>query len=343
MLNGGCSDEQAGKQAAPPRPVVVMEAHEEQIANRVEALGTAQANESIDITPHAVGVIDEIRFKDNQQVKKGDVIVQLDKDEEEAQLSAATAQLAEHVREIARLKRLLAKRAAAQRDFDTRVTQAEVARDTISEIKARIDDLTLKAPFDGVLGIRHASPGALVQPGQVITTLDAIDPIKLDFSVPAVYLTKLAIGATIEAEGDALPGQQFTGTVASIDSRIDPVTRSILMRALIDNPKGLIRPGMLMRVTLLEEKRQALVVPEESVTQKEQAHYLSIVKPDNTVEIRKVKIGNRQPGRVEITDCLKAGEKVVVRGMGFLRPGQKVTIESTWKGIREQQFSDESN
>jgi len=333
----GCGGDES-KAKPPAKQVVVLTAYHQAIADRVEALGTTQSNESIDITPNTTGIIDKIEFTDGQSVQKGDTLVLLELDEERAQLAAAKAQLAEHVREIARLKKLLEKRAAAQREYEQTLTLAEVARNTIKEIESRIDDKTLKAPFDGVVGIRRLSPGALVQPGQIITTLDQTDPIKLDFSVPATYLARLVVGATVEAEGDALPGEPFTGKLASIDTRIDPVTRSILLRALLDNPGGRIKPGMLMRVTLLEDQRQALVVPEESVTQKEQDHFLDIVRPDNTVDHRKVEIGLRLPGLVEISGGLAVGEKVIVRGMGFVKPGQKVQIEATWTTIRDHQF-----
>ena len=191
----------------------------------------------------------------------------------------------------------------------------------------------MRAPFDGVLGIRRMSPGQLVQPGQVITTLDDIDPIKLDFSVPAVHLPQLAVGTPIIATADARPGQKFYGHIDVIDSRIDAATRSILLRAVIANPAGLIKPGMLMQVILLERQRQAVVVPEESIVQRDDDHFITVVDQESRASERKVAIGERQPGIVEVKEGLEAGEMFVVRGMRFVRTGDKVIVKEVWEDI----------
>ncbi|MCF7821290.1 MAG: efflux RND transporter periplasmic adaptor subunit [Mariprofundaceae bacterium] len=339
LLFSACGEQGDSSRKAPVKPVVVLKAYAFTLNDQVEALGTAQANESITITAKISGRLEKIAFNDGQQVKKGDVIAVLDQDEEQAQLMAAEVQLAEHVREVKRLQTLLARKAAAMRDLDERKTLAAVTASNVSEIKARISELTLKAPFDGKIGIRRVSPGALVQPSQVITTLDQIDPIKLDFSIPSTMLQGLQVGDRIEARADALQGQVFIGTISATDSRVDPLTRSILLRAIIDNARGQLIPGMLMRVTILANERQALMVPEECVTQKQDKHYLTLVDTDGKAEIRPVSIGARQRGLTEILDGLTAGELVVVRGMGFVKPGTKLQVTETWDRIKDSQFS----
>lgn len=337
VLIAGCGAPEDG--ARPKRgaqPVVVMKAASMGIATRVEALGTARSNESIDITSNATDIIRQIRFADGQQVRKGDIIVLLDQGQEQAQLSAARARLAEHRREEQRLETLLQKKAAARREYDERLTLIEVTRSEIEELEALRSDRTLRAPFDGVLGIRRMSPGQLVQPGQVITTLDDIDPVKLDFSVPAIHLPELAVGTPIIATADARPGERFSGHVDVIDSRIDSTTRSILLRAIISNSDGLIKPGMLMHVTLLERQRQAVVVPEECIVQRKEDHFITVVEKDNRASERKVSIGERQPGIVEITAGVEVGEMIVVRGMRFVRTGDKVTIQEVRESIPGQ-------
>ena len=334
LFLAGCGEAENGKRnKRGDRPVVTMQAARMNIATRVEALGTAQSFESIDITSSATDTIREIRFADGQQVKKGDIIALLDQEEEEAQLAAANARLAEHRRERQRLESLLQKKAAARREYDERLTLIEVTKREIEQIEARIGDRTLRAPFDGVLGLRRMSPGQLVQPGQAITTLDDIDPIKLDFTVPAIHLPELATGTPIIATADARPGERFSGDIDVIDSRIDPATRSILLRAVIANPSGLIKPGMLMHVTLLERQRQAIVVPEESIVQKQDDHFLTVVDKENRVSERKVTIGERQPGLVEVVEGLEVGEMFVVRGMRFVRAGDKVIVKEVWESI----------
>jgi len=338
LLVPACGEQQESARKVPARPVVVLKSYAMPLSDRMEALGTAQANESITITATVAGRLEEIAFRDGQQVHKGDVIARLDQDEERAQLVAAEVQLAEHAREVKRLQTLLARKAAATRELDERKTLAAVTASSIQQIKARIDELTLRAPFDGKIGIRRVSPGALIQPGQVITTLDEVDPIKLDFSIPATMLQGLKPGDRIEAHADALGDEVFTGTVSATDSRIDPLTRSMLIRAMIANPDGKLIPGMLMRVSLLANERQAMVVPEESITQRQDKHYLTLVTADGKAELREVEPGLRRDGLVEIKHGLAADERVVVRGMGFVKSGQAVSISETWDRIRSSQF-----
>ena len=321
------------------KAVVVLKAHAVLLSDRMEALGTAQANESITITSKLAGKLESISFSDGQKVHKGDILARLDQDEEQAQLVTAEVQLAEHAREVKRLQTLLARKAAATRDMDERKTLLAVTASNIVQIKARISELTLTAPFDGKIGIRRISPGALIQPGQVITTLDETDPIKLDFNIPSTMLQDLKLGDRIEARADALGDQVFIGTINATDSRIDPLTRSMLLRAVIANPDGRLIPGMLMRVTLLANQRMALIVPEESVTQKEDKHFITLVSPEGKAVVRTVEPGLRRDGIVEIRQGLSAGERVVVRGMGFVKPGQAVSVNETWEELRDSQFS----
>jgi len=338
-LISACDGQADKTKISAAKPVVVLKAYSMPLSDQTQSLGTAQANESITITSKLAGRLEKIAFDDGQQVHKGDVIAQLDQDEELAQLEAASVQLAEHSREVKRLQELLARRAAATRELDERKTLLALTASNIEQIRARISELTLKAPFDGKIGIRRVSPGALIQPGQVIATLDQVNPIKLDFSIPANMLQGLKVGDRIEAQADALGDQVFTGTVSATDSRVDPLTRSMLMRAIIENPDGRLIPGMLMRVTLMANQRDALMVPEEGLTQKQEKHFLTLVTPDGNAELRSVQPGLRRDGLVEITRGLNAGEMVVVRGMGFVKPGAPVSISESWERIRDSQFS----
>lgn len=337
LLLSGCSSDEA--QQRPIKPVVVLKAYTTTLHDRTEVLGTAGANESIDITAKVSGRLDEVLFKDGQKVRKGDVIVRLDQSEEQAQLSSAKAQFKEHQREIRRLELLLQNRAAAKRDLDERKTLIAMAAGTVTEIQARIDELTLRAPFDGTLGIRRISPGSLVQSGQIITTLDADNPIKLDFSIPATSIRGIQAGTPIIAVADTDPSLRINGSISALDSRIDPATRSVLARAIIANPEGKLIPGMLMRITILQNERKALIVPEESITQKQEKHFLTVVNNESQATIRAVVIGTRQDGIVEIREGLAEGDLVVVRGMGFVKPGQEISISETWETIRDSQFS----
>jgi membrane fusion protein (multidrug efflux system) len=309
-------------------PIVATRLIKKEIYDSVNALGTASANESIDITANATEKISSIEFEDGQQVKKGDVIVVLEQHEEQAQLKAAQVQLAEHKRELSRLKSLIAQKAASKREYDERKTLIGIAEQEAKEIQARIEERTLRAPFDGVVGLRRLSVGGLVMPGEIITTLDDVDPIKLNFNVPDVYLSSLSTGMPIEAKSSSLGKNTFMGTIAKVDTRVDPVTRSVVVRALIPNENGHISPGVLMQVDLIKNKRKAIIAPEEAVFQKQEDHFVWAIDENTmTVSQQKVQVGVRRPGIIEIASGLDAGALIVLRGIDHVREGQKISIQ----------------
>jgi membrane fusion protein (multidrug efflux system) len=182
----------------------------------------------------------------------------------------------------------------------------------------------ITAPFDGVLGFRQVSPGTLVTPGTMIATLDDVSTIKLDFSVPETYLANVAPGLAVSARSAAYPDTEFEGTVASVDSRVDPVTRAVIVRATLPNPGAKLRPGMLLSVQLRKPARDALVLPEIALVQTGERASVFRVKADNSVEQVDVVTGARRRGEVEIVEGLAAGERIVVEGTVKLRPGAKV-------------------
>jgi membrane fusion protein (multidrug efflux system) len=174
--------------------------------------------------------------------------------------------------------------------------------------------------------------GALIEPGDLITTLDDDRVMKLDFTVPAIHLAALRQGLAIEARSPSYDGQIFTGRVDSIGSRIDPATRAIVVRAILDNSEKLLKPGLLMNVTLQKNPRDALIVPEEALIPSGRTNYVFVVQPDASppvAERREVQIGTRRIGEVEIVSGVKAGEFVVIHGTQRVRPGQPVDIIAT--------------
>lgn len=328
------SSTQSGRGAS-GTPVEVLRVYRDTIYDNVESLGTTRAYESIDVTSNVAETVAAIHFDDGDTVKQGDLLALLSQQEEQAQLAAAKARMTENQRELKRLENLLKNRAAAQREYDERLTQIEITRRGAEEIEARIADRTLRAPFDGVLGIRRVSVGALVQPGEIITTLDDVSQMRLDFTVPSIYLDSLQPGVPIEAQRDGINDEMFRGQISSVNSRIDPITRSVLVRAILPNESGVLRPGLLMRVTLLRNRRDALITAEESVFLRGQSHFVLVVpEGGGKVEQRRVHIGMRRPGMVEILDGLAEGELVVTRGINMVAEGQEVSIAETWERIR---------
>jgi membrane fusion protein (multidrug efflux system) len=300
----------------PPVPVTVVTVEEQAFSDRVSALGTLLAWESVDITASVSQIITDIRFEDGQQVVAGDVLALLKQDEEQAILRELQESLKDASREVRRLENLARQNQVAQTELDRARTQAEITRHRIEQVRARIQDRTIVAPFSGVLGLREVSEGALVTPGQRLTTLDDISRMRLEFSVPATRLGFLATGREVTARTSAFD-RAFEGVVSAIDSRIDPVARSVTARAVLENSDNLLRPGLLMEVELRGAARRALLVPEESLQSRATEHFVWQLRGESAHRVP-VGIGSRIPGWVEVTSGLEAGDRVVQDGVGRL-------------------------
>jgi membrane fusion protein (multidrug efflux system) len=195
----------------------------------------------------------------------------------------------------------------------------------VAAARSRLADTVIRAPFNGRVGLRRVSVGGLVAPGTVITTLDDTSTIKLDFTVPERVVAAMKPGLTLEAKSVAYPGQVFEGKVASVDSRVDPSTRSVTVRAILPNDKGLLKPGMFMNVRLSRGTADVLVVPEESLLP-EQGDVFVYVVQDGKAGKRKIQTGQRSVGNVQVTDGLQPGELVVTEGTQKLREGASVEV-----------------
>lgn len=318
-----------GQGTSKPKHVIVAPVVVKQISDRVEALGTARATESVNVTSNVTEKITRIDFEDGQQVKAGAILAVLDQAEEQAELKRAQAFRGERKLALQRLQQLEERQLTSPDEIDRTRLELEQADASITGIKTRISDRVIRAPFDGIVGLRNISVGALVETGDLIATLDDTRQIKLDFSVPSVFLTELKPGLKIRARAVALDDREYMGEVKSIDSRVDPVTRSIQVRALLPNPDGSIIPGILMQVDLLRNTRQALVIPEASLLPLADKQYVMLrVDKDgkDTVEKKQVHIGLRLPGYVEIINGLSEGEQVVTHGNSKVRPGDVLDV-----------------
>jgi len=300
----------------PPVPVTVIRAEVREFQDEASALGTLRAWESVDISASVSQIVTDIGFEDGQQVAKGDVLALLKQDAERATLRELQASLQDARREVSRLENLARKNQVAQTELDKARTQQEIIRHQIEAVEARIADRTIVAPFSGVLGLRQVSEGALVTPGQRLTTLDDVSRMRLEFTVPATLLGFLRPGQEVEARTPAFD-RVFPGVITAIDSRIDPVARSVASRATLENEDQLLRPGLLMEVTVRGEKRQTLLVPEESLQSRATQHYVWKIH-DNTAVRTAVRIAGRVPGWVEIVAGLEEGDLVVRDGVGRL-------------------------
>ncbi len=306
--------------------VIVSEAEVISLPLTIEALGTARANESIEIRPLVSQRIVAIRFEEGEHVEAGRVLVQLQSAEARAEVASAKATLAESTSQLRRAQKLYETKAVSTSELDQRLTRRDADQAALDAAEARLADTQVTAPFAGVLGLRNVSLGSYVTPDDVITTLDDTDPIKLDFAVPETVLARLEPGLSIVAKNAAWPGIDFEGRVESIDTRVDPVSRTLTVRALIPNAEERLRPGMFLTVTLLRDDVQALVVPETAIVPERSRRFVFVVGPDDIVERREVNTGRRKPGLVEVTGGLSAGEIVVVEGTQKAIPGRAVRV-----------------
>ena len=317
--------------------VIVAKAAPEAWSDRTEALGTLRANESVVVTANVTETISAIHFDDGQRVAAGDVLVEMTSSEEQALLEEVRARVAEAERQFDRVQSLTASGSASVSLLDERRRDLDTARASLVAVESRLKDRLVKAPFAGVLGLRDISLGALVEPGDVITTLDDDRVMKLDFPVPSVFLASLAPGLAIEAQAPALGERIFAGEIAAVDTRVDPVTRSVQVRALLPNPDRLLRPGLLMRVELLRNPRQGLSIPESALLHRGEQHFVLVLTDGSdapTPERRQVDVGARRPGFVEVVSGLSAGERVITHGADKAKPGEPVTVLAVDDGSR---------
>jgi membrane fusion protein, multidrug efflux system len=327
----------AAQPAMPPTAVIVERVASQALADPLEALGTLRANETVRITATVSDVITQVNFEDGQTVRAGDVLVQLADTEETALLAEAESEAEEAKLQHERVVRLVAQGNAPEALLDERRRQWRAAEARADAVRSRLRERTIRAPFGGHVGLRQVSPGTLVVPGDVITTLVDDSRMKLDFTVPSLYLATVRRGTPIEATTPVFPNRRFAGEVTSIDSTIDPVTRSITVRAILPNePRDLV-PGMLMTLNLLRNERVALLVSEEAIVPRGQDTFVMVVdtstEPYQAAQ-RQVEIGARVPGRVEVVTGLSAGELVITHGALKLRPGSPVRIHAENDGSR---------
>ncbi len=312
-------------------PVLTAKVAKENYALDLDAIGTVRAFESIDISSNVTETVTQLSFNDGDFVKKGTLLALLSDAEEQAMLASARATLAEEEREIERLKNLVKDGAAPEARLAERKTLADIAKQKIFEAEARLTDRRITAPFDGWLGLRRISVGALVTPGAIIASLDKIDVVKIDFSVPETYLGSVKAGTLIEARTDTDRERKYAGKVSHLDSRIDPVTRSIPTRAEVLNPDLALKPGMLVMVRLVVEPKFSLSIPERALVPVGAKAFVFSIQDAKAKRIE-VKTGRRKPGFVEIQSGLNEGQMIIADGIVGLQDGATVKVAGDYGG-----------
>lgn len=335
---GGKSDakppQASGTQAAPAGPpAMAVEAARVQTGTgrlEVTAVGSLEANESTVIRSEIAGRITAIRFKEGERAKKGSVLLTINSEEFQAQLNQIKAVVELNEMNFERAKQLRPEGLIAERAYDEAESRLKESEASLSLAQVRLDKSILRAPFSGQLGLRQVSPGDFVQPGQAIVNLEDTDSIKVDFRVPEIYLNRIEDGQLIQVGVDVYPNRLFEGKIYAIDSRIDNATRTVLVRARVPNPAGVLRPGMFARVTLLlGERENAVFVPEQAVVPMGGDKFVYRVV-DGKAVLTKVRLGLRKEGRVEVVEGIGPEETVITAGQMKLFDGAPVmTVGAT--------------
>ncbi len=313
-------------------PVEVAEVTVQPAKKTVFAVGTLESSQSVIVRAEVSGRVAELNLPEGQVVKLGHVLVRLDASMERAQLQQARAALDLARANFKRADELMKRGSGTVRTLDEAVSQLKVEEATVALMAAQLEKLTVVAPFDGVLGLKHVSVGDYLGPGAEIINLEMIDPLRVEFRVPELFLPAVAVGNKVSLAIDAFPGREFTGEVYAIDPLIDKAGRAIVMRARIANPKGELKPGLFARVTLeLTSNPSAIFVPEESLVPIGDTRFVFKVvdkevdgKTSKVVAFVPVKTGTRGHGQVEISVGLAPKDVVVTAGVLKIYEGAAV-------------------
>jgi len=303
--------------------VAPAEAHELGIV--LEAVGTTRAQRSVDIVPHAEGRIVEADIAAGREVTAGTVLARLDDDIERASLAEAEATLDERSAALDRAETLLRSSNMSQATADQIRSEVAKAKAAVDRARRHLSDREVRAPFDGVLGITSIDVGARVDTDTVLTSLDDLAAVEIEFSLPETVYGQIAEGQPVSAETAAFPGRIFKGEVVAVDSRIDQTSRAFKVRARLPNEARTLPAGMFMRLSLSLGEREVVAVTDEAILVEGGGAFIFVVEDGKAVR-RRVTTGLRRGGMVEITEGVKAGEKVIARGIQSLRDGIKVNI-----------------
>jgi membrane fusion protein (multidrug efflux system) len=320
-----------GQKGGPPggfaTHVIAVKALREAITERLRVVGTVLANEAVDLKSEVDGRIVAIHFEEGQQVKDGQVLLSLDAGETEAMLAEAEASQRWAQSKWQRASELLKNRTMSQQEADEARAQFDMSAAKVVQIRERLRDLTIKAPFSGVIGARQVSPGQVVSRETIVAKLSDLDPVKVEGNVPERFLALARTGASFQLSIAAFPSETFAGEVYFVAPQIDPVSRTALVKARVANPDLRLKPGMFASAELtLQVKQNALAIPEAALMPQGENFAVIVVDEQMTATMRPVKPGIRTAGRVEIVEGLREGETVVVEGWQKTRPGGKVVF-----------------
>ena len=324
-------------QPQPPAAVQAVEVEAVSWQGGLQAVGSFTAVSGVDVTSEISGTVSEISFESGQRVEQGDVLVQLEDSVDQAALQALIADQELARVQFARYAELLPERAAARSQYDEAKANYEAAQARVAEQEARNRKKTIRAPFAGVVGLRRVDIGEYIAAGTPIVRLTALKPIYADYTGAERDLPQLEVGRTVEVEVGAYPERTFTGEITAIDTDVNPGSRSVDVRATLDNTEELLRPGMFAQVRTLDpQEKRVLTLPRTAISFNTYGDYVYRIERSDQDQLvanqQQVSTGQTRDGRVAILEGLDAGDRVVAAGLLKLRNGQPVEIRDQGVG-----------
>jgi membrane fusion protein (multidrug efflux system) len=326
------------KMVPPPETVSSAVVKEEDWAPVLSAIGSISPVQGAVISTELPGTVAEVPFESGATVKKGDLLVRLDTSSEEAQLRSADADTELARADAARARDLTGRRVISKAELDSAEGKFKQKSAMTENMRAVIAKKTIRAPFDGVAGIRSVNVGQMINAGQQVVPLQALDQVFADFALPQQHFAKLSPGLEVRVTTDAVPGRVFTGKLTAINSMVDVATRNVSLQATLENPDHTLRPGMFAKVdVVLPEKHKSVVIPGSAISYAPFGDSVFVIekkkdpktgKESQLIRQQFVRVGEARGDFVSITTGLKAGETVVGTGVFKLRNGMAVTINN---------------
>ena len=317
----------------PPATVAAAEVQTERWQPYLSAVGSLVATQGIPVTTEVAGKVSEIHFESGQQVESGTLLLQLDESVEQAELAGIIAERRLAELQYKRREGLLDTKTISRSDVDEARLRLENATAQLATKRALIEKKRITAPFSGWLGIRQVDLGEYLQPGTTTVVLEALDPIYADFSLPERYLDQISVGQPVKIAVQAFPDESFSGQISAMNPGIDPGSRSLRIRATLENPQARLRPGMFAEVrAVLPERSAVLTLPQTAITYNPYGDSVFVIQQGEagtSVQRRQIETGNVRNGRIEIVSGLEDGERVVTIGHVKLRNGQAVVVDNT--------------
>lgn len=326
MLNN-CSEQEAsgGGFSMPPMPVETAKADVQKVVDRFESVGTIEAIEAITVVSEIDAMVISLPFDEGSKIKRGELIAKLDDSQLAAELSRSEAVLTQSKTTYNRIKNIVDQKAGSQQDLDDAAAALKVAEANLALAKARFEKTNITAPFNGSIGARKVSVGTFLRTGQAITELANLDEIRVTFSVPERFLSKLNRGAEVLVSTTAYPDHKVKGKIKAIEPMLDPVTRNIRVVAHVPNPGQKFRSGMSANISaVLSERAEAVAIPNEAVFANGNQSFVYVINPDSTVARAAVSLGLQMTDMVEVLEGLEPGKQIVRAGHQKLFDGAKV-------------------